>query len=92
MESWKAVSLGVKLLAVANLIAMGGAFLLHLSRPTTLKVFLVFRISAGALLLLIPLEYLLRRNQGEEYGPLVFDIVLLFLMFCFWFIIAAATF
>jgi len=92
MEKWKAVSLGVKSLAIANLIAMAGALLLHFSRPTALKVFLVFRVSAKALLLLIPIEYLLRRMKGEEYGPLALDVVLVALMFGLWFIIAAATF
>jgi hypothetical protein len=92
MEKWKAVSLGIMSLAVANLTATAGVLFFHFSRPIALKVFLVFRVSAIALLLLLPVEYLLRRMQGEEYGPLVFNVVLVVLMFCFWFIIAAATF
>ncbi len=52
----------------------------------------MFRVSAKALLLLIPMEFLLRLMQGEEYGPVVFNSVLVVLMFCVWFVIAAATF
>ena len=92
MQKWKAVSLGVTSLAVANLTVMALTSLLHFSRPTALKVFFVFRVSAEALLLLIPMEFLLRRMQGEEYGPVVFNSVLVVLMFCVWFVIAAATF
>ena len=92
MEKWKAVSLSITSLAVANLIALAGIFLLHLSRPTALRVLLVFRVSAIALLLLIPVEFLLRRKRGEEFGPAVFNAVLVMLMFCVWFVIAAATF
>jgi hypothetical protein len=92
MQKWKAVSWGITSLAVANLTAMVLVFLLHLSRLTALKLFLVFRVSAGALLLLIPAEFLLRRMQGKEYGPVVLNGVLVALMFLFWLIVAAATF
>ncbi len=92
MERWKAVSLGVKSLAVANLAAMAGVFLLDVSRPTALKVFLVFRVSAGAVLLLIAVEFLLRRMKGKEYGPIILDVALVGLMFGIWFVIVAATF
>ena len=92
MQKWKAVSWGITSLAVANLTAMALVFLLHFSRPTAIKVILVFRVSAKALLLLIPIEFLLRRRQGEEYGPVIFNAALVVLMFCVWFVIAAATF
>lgn len=92
MQKWKAVSLGVTSLAVANLTALAGIFLLHLSRPTALRVLLLFRVSAIALLPLIPVEFLLRRREGEEYGPAVFNAVLVALMFCVWFVIAVVTF
>lgn len=84
--------LGRYVFAVANLSALALVFLLHFSRPNALKVFLVFRASAGALLLLIPVEFLLRRMQGEEYGPVIFNAVLVVLMFSVWFVIAAEAF
>ena len=92
MEKWKVVSLCITSLAVANLAALAGIFLLHLSRPNALRVLLVFRVSAIALLALIPFEFLLRRMHGEEYGPVVFNATLVVIMFCVWFGIAAATF
>jgi hypothetical protein len=92
MEKWKAASLGITSLAAANLTALAGVFFLHLSRPTALRVLLVFRVSAVALLPLISVEFRLRRMQGEEYGPAVFNAVLVMLMFCVWFVVAAATF
>jgi hypothetical protein len=92
MQKWKAISWGITSLAVVNLTAMALVFLLNLSRPTALKLFLMFKISAEALLLLIPVEFLLRRMQAEEYGPVVLNAVLVGLMFLFWLVVAAATF
>ena len=92
MEKWKAVALIIRCLVVANLALIAGVLLLHGSRPIAIKVFWAFRMSALALLLLVPTEYILRRSRGAKWQGLILDAFLSLLMFGVWFIVSAATF
>ncbi len=92
MEKWKAVALTIRFLVVANLALIAGVLLFHGSRPTAIKVFWAFRVSALALLLLVPMEYILRRARGTKWHGLILDALLAVLMFGVWFAVSAATF
>jgi hypothetical protein len=92
MEKWKAVALTIRCLVVANLALIAGVLLLHSSRPTAIKVFWAFRASALALLLFVPMEYILRRARGAKWHGLILDALLAVLMFGVWFTISAASF
>lgn len=92
MEKWKAVSLIIRCLVLANLALIAGVLFLHGSRPIAIKVFLAFRVSALALLLLVPMEYILRRTRGAKWHGLILDALLSVLMFGVWFTISAASF
>jgi hypothetical protein len=92
MEKWKTVSLIIRCLVVANLALIAGVLLLHGSRPIAMKAFWVFRISALALLLLVPTEFILRRVRGAKGHGLMLDTALMVVMFGVWLTISAATF
>jgi len=87
----EAISTFIRILVVANLAAIVGVFFFG-SRPLALKVLMVFRASALALLLLVPMEYMLRREKGESRTGLILDVVLAAAIFVVWFAINAATF
>lgn len=92
MPTWRIVSWVIRWIVVANLAALTGVLLFHSSRPLAIKVFSGFKLSALALLLLLPIEYLLLRTERSKKNRLVVDSALSMLMFAVWFVIAAATF
>jgi hypothetical protein len=92
MEKWKAISLIIRCLVVANLAFIAGVLLFHGSRPIAIKVFWVFRASTLALLLLVPTEFVLRRTRGAKGHGLILDMVLMVVMFGVWLTLSAATF
>ena len=92
MEKWKGVSWIIRCLVVANLTLIAGVLFFHGSRPMAIKVFLAFRVSALALLFLVPVEYILRRIGGAKGHGLILDAVLMVVMFGVWLTISAATF
>lgn len=92
MEKWKTLSVTMRSWAIVNLVALAAVLLLPFSRPATLKVFAVFKVSAVVLLALLLVEYTLRRLQGAKGSAVVVNAALVVLMFCVWFMIAAVTF
>jgi hypothetical protein len=92
MERWKTVSWVIRCLVFANLALIAGVLLFHGSRPMAIKVFLLFRASTLALLLLVPMEFILRRTRGATGRGLILDTVLMVVMFGVWLTISAATF
>jgi hypothetical protein len=92
MEKWKAMSLIIRCLVAVNLALVAGVLLFHGSRSTAIKVFWIFKVSALALLLLVPTEYAFRRMQATKANGLILDTVLMVVMFGVWLAISAATF
>lgn len=92
MEKWKVISLIVRCLVAANVTVIAGVLAFQLSRPAAIKAMMAFRVSALALLLLVPAEYILRRRGGARGYGLLVDALLSLLMFGVWFTISAATF
>jgi hypothetical protein len=89
---WKPFSLFIRSLALANLALMVGVMSTHASRPTAIKVFWAFRISAVVLLLLEPVDYFLRRSSGAKQRGTILNVALTVLMLVVWLAVSAAAF
>jgi hypothetical protein len=92
MEKWKFVSISIRFLVLSNIALIAGVLFTQASKPIAMRVFSTFRLSSLALLVLLPLEYILRRTTDARRRGLILDTMLSALMFAVWFTISSATF
>jgi hypothetical protein len=92
MDIWKLLSLAIRCLALANLAAIASVLYTDASRQTALKVMWAFRASVIVLLLLLPVDYLVRRSRKANLNGIIFNAALTLLLLLVWFAISAATF
>jgi hypothetical protein len=92
MEKWRFVSLTIRCLVLANIALIAGVLFAHASKPVAVKVFWAFKVCSLALLVLVPVEYILRQAAGARRQGLILDALLSVLMFGIWVTISAATF
>lgn len=91
LVSWRVISVGVRTVACANLVLLAAGLIFPVSKQNAVGLFSGFRVSALVLLALVAAEFVLSRGQARRACGFWVDSFLVLLMFCVWFIIAAAT-